>query len=83
MKYMDMVIDETLRMFPPAVLTDRVANSDYESNGIKIPKGQTVVISIWGLHHDPDIYPNPEVFDPERFKLFFKFYENFNYPENA
>ena len=61
-----MVIDETLRMFPPAIMTDRVANSDYESNGIKIPNGQTVTIAIWAVHYNPDIYPNPKVFNPER-----------------
>ena len=63
---MYMVIDETLRMFPPLLIADRVANSDYESNGIKIPKERIVTIAIWDVHYDPDIYPNPKVFDPER-----------------
>ena len=34
---------------------------------MKIPKGTNWVASIWALHRDPDIYPNPEQFDPERF----------------
>jgi cytochrome P450 family 3 subfamily A len=67
MKYMDMVIDETLRLFPPATRTDRVANADFEYQGIQMKKGQVVGIPIYALHHDPDIYSSPEEFQPERF----------------
>ena len=35
--------------------------------GLKINKGQIITIPIYALHHDPDIYPNPDEFDPERF----------------
>lgn len=34
---------------------------------MKIPKGSTVILNVWGLHHDPARHPNPDVFDPERF----------------
>ncbi|CAF1067416.1 unnamed protein product [Brachionus calyciflorus] len=67
MKFMNMIIDETLRMFPPAIRTNRIASQDYEFNGMMIEKGQMVVVPIWALHYDPVIYPNPEIFDPERF----------------
>ena len=67
MKYLDMVIDETLRLFPAVARTDRVASNDYEFEGIKMKKGQVVGVPIYALHHDPDIYPNPEEFQPERF----------------
>lgn len=67
MKYMEMVIDETLRMYPPGTRLDRVASNDYEYEGIKIKKGQIITVPIYALHHDPDLYPNPEEFDPERF----------------
>ena len=62
-----MVIDETLRMYPPGTRLERVANNDYEYEGIKIKKGQIITVPIYVLHHDPDLYPNPEEFDPERF----------------
>lgn len=62
-----MVINETLRMFSPAKRLDRVASNDYEYNGLKIDKGQIIMVPIYTLHHDPEIYPNPDVFDPERF----------------
>lgn len=67
MKYMDMVIDETLRMYPVVVRVDRVASADYDYNGLKIKKGQMIIASIYAIHNDPDIYPEPEQFRPERF----------------
>ncbi|CAF0846127.1 unnamed protein product [Brachionus calyciflorus] len=67
MHFMDNVINETLRMFPPAVRLDRIASADYEYNGMKIPKGMVWSVPIWALHHDPEIYPEPDCFRPERF----------------
>ena len=34
---------------------------------MKIPKGATVILNVWGLHHDPVKFPNPDMFDPDRF----------------
>jgi cytochrome P450 family 3 subfamily A len=67
MKYLDMVIDETLRMYPPSVTLNRAASTDYEYNDIKVRKGQIITVAIYALHHDPEIYPQPEQFQPERF----------------
>ncbi len=67
MAYMDMIINETLRLYPAAFRVDRVANSDYEYKGLKMKKGQVWSASIYSLHHDPEFYPEPEKFDPERF----------------
>nr|QEV83804.1 cytochrome P450 [Brachionus rotundiformis] len=67
MSYMDNVIDETLRLFPPALRLDRVASQDYEYNGMKIKKGMVWSVPIWALHHDPEIYPDPYEFRPDRF----------------
>ena len=64
---MEMVIDETLRMYPPVPRLDRVASNDYEYEGIKLKKGEVVAVAIYAMHHDPSIYPNPEKFDPNRF----------------
>ena len=50
MKYMDMVINETLRLYPPALRTDRVSNEDYEYNGMRIPKG-TVWTAVSASNH--------------------------------
>ena len=67
MKYLEMVIEETLRIYPAAKRVDRVCNQDYEFEGIKLKKGQIWIACINALHHDEDLYPNPEKFDPERF----------------
>lgn len=62
-----MVIDETLRMYPAAIRLDRLASEDFDYEGMKIKKGQMVVVPLWALHYNPDIYPEPDRFDPERF----------------
>ena len=67
--YLDAVIQETLRMYPPAAVMDREASEDYTLPGteIVIPKGTDVQIPIVAIHMDPEFYPEPEMFDPERF----------------
>lgn len=67
MSYMEQCINETLRMYPPILRTDRVCTQDYTYENIKIPKGQLLGFSIWTIHHDANVYPNPDQFDPERF----------------
>ena len=66
MRFMDAVINETLRLYPPAIRFDRVANKDYEYEDIHIPKGQIVVVPIYAIHHDPLNFAEPEKFIPER-----------------
>ena len=44
----------------------RETQDDIEIDGKIIPKGAVVVIPVWAIHHNKDIYPDPELFDPER-----------------
>ncbi|XP_012062211.1 PREDICTED: probable cytochrome P450 6a13 [Atta cephalotes] len=69
MKYLDMVILETLRKYPPAPLFARRCEYKYRipDSNVELPAGLRVVIPIYGLHHDPNYYPDPARFDPERF----------------
>eukprot|EP00095_Tigriopus_kingsejongensis_P009344 snap_masked-scaffold362_size196086-processed-gene-0.20 protein:Tk09344 transcript:snap_masked-scaffold362_size196086-processed-gene-0.20-mRNA-1 annotation:"low quality protein: probable cytochrome p450 6a13" len=67
--YLDMVVHETLRIMPPVGVITRGCSKDYPFPGIDyvIAKGKELHIYVWGIHMNPDIYPNPEKFDPERF----------------
>ncbi|CAG5123575.1 unnamed protein product [Candidula unifasciata] len=65
--YMDMCINESMRMFPPGFLIDRVCTEDTVIQGIPIPKDMVITFPIYAIHHDPDIWPEPENFQPERF----------------
>ncbi|XP_045535829.1 cytochrome P450 9e2 [Papilio machaon] len=75
MKYLDMVVSEVLRLWPPAPVADRKAARDYNlgrpnstaQEDYIIRKGETVQIPIWAFHRDPKYFPDPEKFDPDRF----------------
>lgn len=58
---------EAMRFFPPAWVIPRVANRDDVIDGHHIPKGSTVIVPIHRIHHDERFWPDPEVFDPQRF----------------
>lgn len=69
MRYMDMVINETLRKYPPLPSLSRVCTKDYQvpNSEIQLRIGDSVMILVRGIHYDPDIYPDPHKFDPTRF----------------
>lgn len=71
MKYLDNVISETVRMYPPAIKLERLALSDYKlgDTGITIPKGMLVSTPVYAMHRDPEFFPEPEKFDPDRFNV--------------
>ncbi len=63
-----MVLDEALRLYPPAWIMDRNAVEDDEIGGYPIPKGSLVVMSAYVTHHHPGFWPDPARFDPHRFE---------------
>ncbi|CAF1403825.1 unnamed protein product [Adineta ricciae] len=65
--YLDMVISETLRMYPPFTRFERVASTDYQLGDYRIPKGIVISVPVYPIHHDPQVWPEPEKFIPERF----------------
>ena len=67
LSYLEMCINETLRLYPTAFRTDRKCKKDTVIDGKHIQKDMLILISIISIHMDPEIYPEPERFDPERF----------------
>ncbi|CAG2068893.1 unnamed protein product, partial [Timema podura] len=69
MKYLDMLVSETLRKYPPVSCLERRSVRDYVIPGsdVTLKKGCSIAISLLGIHHDPQYYPEPGLFDPERF----------------
>ncbi|CAH2105999.1 unnamed protein product [Euphydryas editha] len=75
MKYMDMVVSETLRLWPPETVLQRVCYKPFNlgkpnpkaSNDYVVQRGERISIPVWSIHRDPIYFPNPEKFNPERF----------------
>lgn len=61
------VICEALRLYPPFWMIDRMAVADDRVGDVAIPRGSTVIVYVYGAHHAPRYWQNPEDFDPERF----------------
>lgn len=65
--YARRVFAESMRMYPPAWVTARIAVAEDEIDGVRIRKGDGVVVSPYITQHDPAWWPDPERFDPDRF----------------
>lgn len=61
------VLKETLRLYPPVYAFTRSARDSVQLGAYRIPRGASVVISPYTLHRRAQFFPNPELFDPERF----------------
>jgi cytochrome P450 len=67
MPYLEMVLDEVLRLYPPAWIGPRRAVRDFEFGGYAVPRGAYVNYCSWASHRIPEVFPGPEAFIPERF----------------
>jgi cytochrome P450 len=64
--YTDAVITEAMRVYPPVYLIGREATRELELGGYRVKKGYTIFMSQWVNHRDPEYFPDPEAFRPER-----------------
>ncbi|XP_037498618.1 cytochrome P450 3A24-like [Rhipicephalus sanguineus] len=69
LKYLNCVVSEALRLFPATARLQRSGDIDYVlgDTGIKLPKGCYLYIPVYAMHHDPELFPDPESFRPQRF----------------
>ncbi|XP_066545153.1 cytochrome P450 3A40 isoform X2 [Amia ocellicauda] len=67
MEYLDMAVNESLRLYPPAARVERVCKQTVKIGDVTIPKGMVIMIPSYVLHRDPQLWSEPEVFKPERF----------------
>jgi cytochrome P450 len=65
--YLSMVLDETLRLYPPVWFGPRMSVKSFEFGGHTVPAGVHIIHSSWVTHRLPDVFPDPEAFIPERF----------------
>lgn len=68
-------ISEIARMYSVSctILREATTNYNVPNQSLVIEKGQKIIIPMYNIHNDPEYYPNPEVFDPERFSTEQKF----------
>jgi cytochrome P450 len=66
--YTEAVLNEVLRLYPPAYAFGRRALRETSVGGHQVPAGTTVVMSPWAMHRDPRFYEDPDEFKPERWQ---------------
>jgi cytochrome P450 len=67
LSYTKRVVQEAMRLYPPGWMFPRFAEEEASIDGYRIRKGSTLLLSPYASHRDPTFWPDPEVFDPERF----------------
>jgi cytochrome P450 len=65
--YTQQVFSEAMRLYPPAPIITRAALNDFQLGDYIIPKGTVLIVPIYAVHHHASLWPDPDVFDPDRF----------------
>src|SRR5919202_1624586 len=72
LEYTERVLRESMRLYPPAWTLGRQSLADYRIDKYVIPSGSIILMSQYVMHHNPQYFPNPEAFDPDRWTKEFK-----------
>ncbi|CAD7090292.1 unnamed protein product [Hermetia illucens] len=67
LNYLDMIVKEALRIRPSVPIIGRKLTEDTIIDGVNVPKGTNIIIPIFAIHNNPEHFPNPQKFDPDRF----------------
>lgn len=68
LKYLKLVVKETLRLHPPNCIIPRACREEFEIEGYHIPLNAVILVNVWAIGRDPECWQNPESFIPERFE---------------
>lgn len=68
LKYLKLVVKETLRLHPPNCIIPRACREEFEIDGYHIPLNAVILVNVWAIGRDPKRWKNPESFIPERFE---------------
>jgi cytochrome P450 len=68
LEYLRRLVTETLRLYPPAWLLSRRAIDEVTLGGQVLPPGASILFSPYAVHRDPSIFPDPDLFDPDRWR---------------
>ncbi|PIA56657.1 hypothetical protein AQUCO_00700784v1 [Aquilegia coerulea] len=69
LKYLQCIINETLRLYPSApLLVPRESSDDCTIGAFDIPRGTMLLVNAWAIHRDPNVWKYPKLFKPERFE---------------
>jgi len=67
LQYLERCLKESLRLYPSVSLIARVLSEDIKMQSYLVPSGAVVQIHIYDIHRNPEFWPNPDIFDPDRF----------------
>lgn len=67
MTYLEQCIKESLRLYPSVPILARQISEDIQMGDHLVPKGSMICINVYGIHHSPNIYADPQRFNPDRF----------------